>query len=322
MQVLSQLTAASHPQLLVGTETKDDAAVYRLNKDTAIVQTVDVITPIVDDPFVFGSIAFANAVSDIYAMGAVPFMGLNIMGFPVEQLPMDIMVKIFQGAQEKAKEAECLIVGGHTIDDTDLKYGLCVSGFAHPDAIYKNSTAKEGDVLILTKPLGLGIVTTAIKKGKASPAQEEEAVKIMTTLNKAASECAVKEGVSAMTDVTGFGLLGHLSEMTTSSNAGAVIYAELVPLIEGTIDFAQAALAPGGAFSNQEFVLPLCKYAENISEETKIILCDPQTSGGLLIACPKEKSKKFLDALHRRGVTAAVEIGEIIPDTGGKIFIR
>lgn len=274
-----------------------------------------------DDPFTFGAIAFANAVSDIYAMGAVPFMALNFMGFPVGQLSMDIMVEIFRGAQEKAKEANCVIAGGHTVDDTDLKYGLCVSGFAHPDAFYRNSTARAGDVLILTKPLGLGIITTAIKKGKASPPQEEQAVHLMTTLNKTASECAVKTAVSAMTDVTGFGLLGHLSEITEGSKTGAVIYSERIPLMDGVMDFARGKLAPGGAYSNLEFVSPLCSFDENIPEEMRLILCDPQTSGGLLIACPKEKSKQLIAVLHENKVTHAAEIGEITPDAGSKITV-
>lgn len=306
----------------MGTETKDDAAVYQMDGKTALVQTVDIITPIVDDPFTFGMIAFTNAVSDVYAMGATPFMAVNIMGFPVGQLPMDVLVKILCGAEEKAKEARCVIAGGHTIDDAELKYGLCVSGTVKPDAVYKNSTAKEGDVLILTKPLGLGILTTAIKKGKATAEQEEEAIQTMTLLNKTAAECAVKEKVSAMTDVTGFGLLGHLSEMTTGSKVGAVIDHERVPLLSGVVDFAREKLAPGGAYSNQEFVSPLCAFSSHISDETKLILCDPQTSGGLLIACPEKKSRRLIDSLRKNHVTHAVEIGKIIPSPGGKIEIK
>lgn len=293
-----------------------------MDGETAIVQTVDIITPIVDDAFSFGAVAFSNAVSDIYAMGGTPVMALNIMGFPVGQIPLDIMMEIFRGAQEKAKEAGCLIAGGHTIDDAELKYGLAVTGFVHPERVLKNSTAKAGDVLILTKPLGLGILTTAIKKGKATSAQEEDAVRTMTQLNKKASECAIKAGVSAMTDVTGFGLLGHLSEMTTGSKAGAVIFSDRIPVLDGVMDFAKEKLAPGGAFSNQDFVSPLCHFEKHVPEERKLVLCDPQTSGGLLISCPKGKSKALLESLHRAGSTTAAEIGKITTDAEGRINIR
>lgn len=292
-----------------------------MDAKTAIVQTVDIITPIVDDAFSFGAVAFANAVSDIYAMGGTPVMALNIMGFPVGQLPMDIMTEIFRGAQEKAKEAGCLIAGGHTIDDAELKYGLAVTGFVHPERVLKNSTAKEGDVLVLTKPLGLGILTTAVKKEKATSAQEENAIRVMTQLNKKGSECAIKAGVSSMTDVTGFGLLGHLSEMTTGSKAGAVIFSDRIPVLDGVMDFAKQKFAPGGAFSNMDYVLPLCHFEPNVPEEKKLVLCDPQTSGGLLMSCPRSETKALIEALRHAGFLQAAEIGWIVEDNSGKIKI-
>lgn len=298
------------PNLLVGITTADDAAVYRLTPDIAIVETVDFFTAVVDDPYTFGQIAAANALSDIYAMGARPLFALNIVGFPSKTLPLKVLEEILRGGSDKVVEAGINIVGGHSIDDPEPKYGLVVTGIVHPDKIVANSTAKAGDSLILTKPLGIGIITTAIKREKASQAAIDKAVSVMSALNKNASEAMIEVGVSAATDITGFGLLGHLLEMAQGSSVGARIYLHMVPVIEETWGYAQDGIVPGGSMANLEFVSPSVRWAGGISEEAKLILSDAQTSGGMLISVPKEKEAILLNELRERGVQGAV-IGEI-----------
>lgn len=304
------------PNLLIGITTADDAAVYKLSDAMAIVETVDFFTPVVDDPYTFGQIAAANALSDIYAMGARPLFALNIVAFPSKKLPLEVLEEILKGGADKVREAGINVVGGHSIDDPEPKYGLVVTGLVHPEKVVANSTAKVGDSLILTKPLGVGIVTTAIKKEKVSKAAIEKAVSVMSALNKEASEAMVEVGVSAATDITGFGLLGHLLEMIQGSGVGARIHLDSVPVIEEAWEYVREDIVPGGTQANLEYVNPCVQWGDGVSEDAKLVISDAQTSGGLLISVPKNKEGVLLKALKDKGVTGAV-IGEIIE---GKII--
>jgi len=298
------------PNLLVGISTADDAAVYKISDNTAIVETVDFFTPVVDDPYTFGQIAAANALSDIYAMGAKPLFALNIVAFPSKKLPLEVLEEILRGGADKVREAGINIVGGHSIDDPEPKYGLVVTGIVHPNKVIANSTARAGDVLILTKPLGIGIITTAIKRGKASQSAIEKAVSVMSALNREAAEAMIEVGVSAATDITGFGLLGHLLEMVQGSGIGARIYLDRVPVIEEAWGYAREGIVPGGSRANLDYVSPCVQWGEDISEDAKLILSDAQTSGGMMISVPKEKEVLLLNSLKDKGITGAV-IGEI-----------
>ena len=302
------------PEVLVGRARADDAAVYKISDDLAVVQTVDYFTPIVDDPYTFGAIAAANALSDVYAMGARPAMALNIVGFPVDKLPMDVLVSILRGGSDKAAEAGISIAGGHTIDDNEPKYGLAVMGLVHPDAIITNAGAKPGDILILTKPIGTGIISTAMKAEIATQESIKAAVEIMSTLNKSAAESMMEVGVNACTDVTGFGLLGHLHEMVSASQMGAEISFEKVPLIPGTWELADDLIIPAGTFRNHEYLTDFVTWGDGIEYEEQMILCDAQTSGGLLISVSAEKATELLRSLEKSGVLAAAQIGSIIKD--------
>jgi selenide,water dikinase len=308
------MPVVSDPNLIVGIGTADDAAVYRITDDKAIVQTVDFFTPVVDDPYTFGLITAANALSDIYAMGARPLFALNIVAFPSKTLPMDVLYEILRGGADKAREAGIGIVGGHSIDDPEPKYGMVVTGIVHPDRVVANSTARVGDVLVLTKPLGIGIITTAIKREKASKAAIERAVSVMSALNREASEAMVEVDVSAGTDITGFGLLGHLLEMVQGSGVCARIYLDRVPVIEEAWGYAGEGIVPGGSRANLEYVNPHVQWGK-VSEDARLVLSDAQTSGGLLISVPKEKEGLLLSALRVRGVNGVV-IGEILEGKG------
>ncbi len=301
--------------MLVGANTRDDAAVYRLSDDIALVLTVDVITPIVDDPYIFGQVAAANALSDIYAMGARPLCALSIIGFSTERLPLSDMERILRGGIDKAREAGIDILGGHSIDDNEPKYGLCVTGIVHPQKICRNSTAMPGDVLLLTKPLGSGILTTALKKKRLDPLAVNELVRVMSQLNREASEAMVAVTPDACTDITGFGLLGHLLSMVQRSNVSARIRYSDVPVIEGVTALVQEGIYPGGTRKNLECCTPHVTWAEEIDEASKLILADAQTSGGLLIALPAPRADELQQAMHARGVTTCARIGEIIKDT-------
>lgn len=304
------------PNLLVGISTVDDAAVYKISDDMAIVETVDFFTPVVDDPYTFGQISAANALSDIYAMGAKPLFALNIVAFPSKTLPLEVLEEILRGGADKVREAGINIVGGHSIDDPEPKYGLVVTGIVHPNKVIANSTARAGDVLILTKPIGVGIITTAIKRGKASQSAIEKVVSVMSTLNREAAEAMIEVGVSAATDITGFGLLGHLLEMIQGSGVGARIFLDSVPVIEEAWGYVRNEIVPGGTISNLEYVSNCVEWGEGIGNDAKLILSDAQTSGGMMISVPKEKEVLLLNALKDRKVTGAV-IGEIVE---GKII--
>lgn len=297
--------------MLVGSSTSDDAAVYRLNDETAIVQTVDYFTPVVDDPYIFGSITAANALSDIYAMGAKPLLALNIIGFPCKELSLDVLVEILRGGADKVKEAGALMVGGHTIEDKEPKYGLAVTGLVHPDKVIKNAGALPGDALILTKPLGIGIIVTAVKGELADDRTCASAIRLMETLNDRASRVMVEAGAHACTDITGFGLLGHLYEMAAAGGVGALISLSQIPVLEQVRELASLGLIPAGAYRNQDYLKKRLQWDSSIGETDKLILTDPQTSGGLLMAVPGEKAADTLAALKAEGVAGA-KIGMIV----------
>lgn len=321
-KVLADLPIPEDANVLVGVNTADDAAVYKLNDETAIVQTVDFFTPIVDDPYLFGAIAAVNAFSDIYAMGGKPLFALNIVGFPSNRLPMEILTAILKGALDKANEAGVVIIGGHTVDDTEPKFGLAVTGLLHPERILTNSRARAGDVLILTKPIGMGIITTAIKRGLADDTTVNQAVEIMSTLNRNAAETLTDFPVNACTDITGFGLLGHLKEMTTASGVNAEIYLDSVPILPAAREFIAANVVPGGTLNNLEFVSEFIEWPADISRTDKILLCDAQTSGGLLFALPEDTAEKIIKSLQTNKVSAAVIVGKITQSGAGKITVR
>jgi selenide,water dikinase len=308
--VLRHLPQPSDPNLLLGLGTDDDAAIYRLSDELALVQTVDVFTPIVDDPYAFGVIAAANALSDVYAKGGRPVLALNIVGFP-RKLPLDILAEILRGGAEKAAEAGVMIVGGHSIDDPEPKYGLAVTGFVHPQRFVTNGGARAGDAIYLTKPLGTGVITTGIKQEKTPPALAAEVVRVMATLNRAASEAMMEVGVHAATDVTGYGLLGHLHEMATASGVSARVATAAVPLIAGARELGGAGAVAGGTARNLEWLADKVRWAPVIDEVTRILLADAQTSGGLLIAVAPERAGALEAALRARGVETIARIGEL-----------
>ncbi len=321
MQVLHHLNKVDDPNVLVGFNSLDDAGVYKLRDDLAIVQTIDCFPPVVDDPYYYGAIACANALSDVYAMGAKPITALNIAGFPREKLPLEVLEQILKGGSDKAKEAKVAIIGGHTVKTKEPLYGLAVTGVIHPEKIIRNSGVKLGDVLVLTKPLGLGIITTGIKQGKVPPKLEKKISEIMSTLNKSASEAMIEIGVNACTDITGFGLLGHLWEMACESNVVARLNFSQIPILDEVWDLVNNKVIPGGTLSNLKFVSDKVDWDDNISEEKKIILADAQTSGGLLISCPEEKGEKLLKNLKSKSVKEPRIIGQIIEDKKCRIKV-
>ncbi len=319
--VLQKLKPLFDPNVLVGTETSDDATVYRLTEDLALVQTLDFFTPIVDDPYDFGAIATANALSDIYAMGAKPIFALNIAAFPEDTLPLPVLEHILKGAQDKATEAGIAILGGHTIEDPEPKYGMVVSGTIHPDKIIKNKGAQPGDVLILTKPIGTGILSTAIKRGMVEETLRKEVTKLMATLNKIPAELMLQYDVHACTDVTGFGLMGHLKEMSVASQCDVEISFNQVPWIREAKNLATAGIIPGGTYNNLDFVKPFVDFGI-ISRTQQLLLCDAQTSGGLLVALTEKDAALYLKALQEAGIKEACAIGKFSVKGKGLILIQ
>ncbi|KYH32396.1 selenide, water dikinase [Moorella mulderi DSM 14980] len=310
-QVLQYLPVMQDPNLLVGMNSVDDAGVYRLTDDLALIQTIDFFTPIVDDPYLYGQIAAANALSDVYAMGGKPLTAMNIVAFPSKKVDITVLGEILRGGADKVLEAGAVLVGGHSIDDEEPKYGLAVTGIVHPDRIVTNCGARPGDKLILTKPLGTGIITTAIKAEMATPELEQEVSRWMATLNREAAAAMVAVGVHACTDITGFGLLGHGLEMARGSSVNLVIYARAVPVLPRALEFAALGLIPGGAYNNRRYVAKDVSMDAGVPEALQDVLYDPQTSGGLLIAVAGEKAGELMAALKERGVTAARIIGEV-----------
>jgi len=307
--------------VLVGTNTADDAAVYRLGAETALIQTIDYFTPVVDDPYDFGRIAAANALSDVYAMGGTPLLALNIVGFPSKTLGTDILADILRGGSDIAQEAGISIVGGHTIDDKEPKYGLSVTGLIDPDRVMTNAAAKVGDHLVLTKPLGIGIITTGIKRQAVSEETIARVVHLMTTLNKAGAEAMQQVGASACTDVTGFGLLGHLHEMCAASRAGARIELSRVPVLAEAWELVRQDVVPGGTKANLAFLEEDVEFEEGITEDQQLVLADAQTSGGLLIAIAPEKTEELVNALKEAGTLVADDIGEFVADERHRILV-
>lgn len=312
------------PNLLVGTETADDAAVYRLNDTTALVQTLDFFTPIVDDPYTFGKIAAANSLSDVYAMGGRPVTAMNIVCFP-KDMDIEVLGEILKGGQEKMIEAGCLLVGGHTVEDDEPKYGLSVTGLVHPDAVWTNAGSQPGDVLVLTKPIGAGVLNTALKGGmiRADEPNFERAVTMMAHLNKAAAEKLDGLTVHAVTDITGFGLLGHAAEMAQGAKAVFTIKADAVPVLAGAEEFAAMGMVPAGAYANRDYAEALVEAEESVRVVTMDLLYDPQTSGGLLVSLPPKDADEFIARMADEPFPAAI-IGRVsegcprIVVTGGK----
>ena len=309
--MLRQLPTITDPNLLVGISTGDDAAVYKMSEDLAIISTVDFFPPIVDDPFKFGEIAATNALSDVYAMGGKPVIALNIVGFPVD-LPHEILGEILSGGASKADEAGVLIVGGHTVDDAEPKYGMSVTGVVNPGEQVTNAGAKPGDVLVLTKPIGTGIITTAGKQERVSAETLDRAVAIMGELNRKASEAMMHVGVHACVDITGFGLLGHLRLISQGSDVRARVSVGAIPVIEGVEELLDMGIAPGGTHRNLESLDGVVDWYADVPEQTKILLADAQTSGGLLIAVAPQKADALLQALEDAGVGTRAIIGEIL----------
>ncbi|WP_054956413.1 selenide, water dikinase SelD [Paenibacillus dakarensis] len=310
-----------NPNLLVGLDTSDDAGVYRLTDELAMVQTVDFFTPIVDDPYSFGQVAAANAISDIYAMGGKPLTALNIVAFPISTLDKQVLSDILRGAADKLKEAGVTLVGGHSIDDKEPKFGLAVTGIVHPDKVRTNAGAKPGDALILTKPIGVGILTSSIKKDLLNEEEISRVTSVMAGLNKTAAEIMESYQVHACTDVTGFGLMGHSLEMAKGSGTGIVIVKDQVPVLPRVRELAEAGVIPGGTKNNHAHVQDSVHFPEGMDETDRLILCDAVTSGGLLIALDEKEAGKLLKELLDAGVEAGM-IGRVTEENPGMIVVE
>ncbi len=320
-----------HENLIVGAETSDDAGVYRLNEDTALIQTLDFFTPIVDDPYSFGQITAANALSDVYAMGGRPLLAMNILACPVKTMAKEVFRRIIQGGLNKIQEAGALLVGGHSIEDQELKYGLAVTGLVHPQRVLLNAGACPGDVLLLTKPLGTGILSTAIKGGVAGTDLEDLIIKVMITLNKLAAEAiesvrseqGMEDEVHACTDVTGFGLLGHLHEMVEASSVSARLFGEKIPILDQAAGFVQMGIIPGGAHANRKYYRQWLVGSQEAASDMEMLIADPQTSGGLLIAATPRAAEAIRATMLARGYDLPCAIvGEITVGSRGMIELR
>ncbi len=315
------MTFPSDENVIIGLDRADDAGVYRISDDLALIQTVDFFTPIVDDPYWFGQIAAANALSDVYAMGGTPKTAMNLVAFPARTMDLSILRQIIQGGVDKLKEAEVVLLGGHSIEDKEIKYGLSVTGFIHPKRVLAKKNLRHGDRLILTKPLGTGIVNTAIKAAMASDQLAEKVTRLMATLNRDAARIMADFNISACTDVTGFGLLGHLAEMVNRSGCSARIFSEQVPIIPEAEDFAAMGLIPAGAYKNREFREQMITFAETVPRTRQDLLFDPQTSGGLLISVSDVQCNDLVSALKEGGIADATAIGVVFGGTEEKISV-
>jgi selenide, water dikinase len=312
-KVLSRLPSQTDPNVLVGFSTSDDAGVYRIGPDSALVQTIDFFTPMVDDPFVYGQIAATNALSDVYAMGGRPLTALSVLCFPADG-DLDVLEQVMRGGMSKMNEAGCIVLGGHSVRDTEMKFGYAVTGLVDPARVYTNAGARAGDVLLFTKALGTGVITTALKQGKSDPKWVDAAVRSMTTLNKTAGEIlAGTGGVHAVTDVTGFGLMGHAREMAIGSGLTFQIDTAAVPFIEGALEAIAVGAIPGGLLANREYAECISSDAEGalIAEDIRTLLYDPQTAGGLLVAVAAEDAENLLEALRQGGIPTS-KIGRVI----------
>lgn len=312
----------SDPNVIVGLDHADDGSVYKLTDDIALIQTVDFFTPVVNDPYKYGQIAAANSLSDVYAMGGTPKTVLNIVAYPMPDIGPEILAKILQGSSDKVKEAGAQVVGGHSVIDNEPKFGLSVTGIVHPEKFYRNSGAKPGDVLILTKPIGIGILTTGIKRGVLSDEKTELVTEVMCTLNKYAAETLRDFHPHAVTDITGFGLLGHAYEMAEGSHVSLVIENGEIPVLPGTKELAEEHVIPGGSWENHRWLIDVVQYPENMAEIEQVILCDAITSGGLLISLPKEEAQPYIQQLkNNHGIEAKV-IGEVIEQKEKAIYVK
>jgi selenide,water dikinase len=320
LPLLGLLPPITDPNVIVGSSTADDAAIYKLNDELALVLTTDFFTPIVDAPRDFGRVAAANSLSDVYAMGGKPIAALSIVGFP-DSLPATVLGEILAGASGLASEAGIAIVGGHTIKSEEPIFGLAVVGTVHPQRVLANAGAKPGDALILTKPLGLGIISTAAKNDQDAKAAITEAIRVMTTLNRAGAEVLTKFTVHALTDVTGFGLLGHLRNVTAASGVTAEVWADRVPVLSAAREYVKAGIAPGGTRANWKFLADWVEYAPDVSQEEQLLLCDAQTSGGLLAAVPEASANEVARELAKAGTLASAVVGRVTGTGTGKIRV-
>jgi selenide,water dikinase len=320
-QVLRHVTPLIDSRVLVDAATRDDAGVYRLSADRALVVTVDFFAPIVDDAYDFGRIAAANAFSDVYAMGATPLIALNVVGWPRDTLPLELLGDVLRGGQDVATEAGAFVLGGHTVDDAEPKYGMAVIGEAHPERIVTIAGAKPGDRLVLTKPVGAGVLTTARKRDLLTETDLEPAVRVMATLNAAAARAMLQAGAHAATDVTGFGLLGHLHNMARASGVQAEIRADAVPLLPRAREVAERGAIPGGTRRNMESVSEWVRFAPSVDELTRVLLCDAMTSGGLLIAVPESGLDRLVAALAEHRTPAASVIGRVTEGQPGGLTV-
>lgn len=310
------------PNLLSGFEHAEDAGVYKISDDLALVQTIDFFTPTVDDPFTFGQVASTNALNDIYAMGAKPLTAMNIVCFPIKTMDKSVLKKVLLGGLDKMREAGVLLIGGHSVEDNEIKYGLSVTGVVHPDKVLYNRGAKVGDKLILTKPIGTGIISTAIKAQEASSEQIKQVVDSMTRLNKKASELMIEEdNIHACTDITGFGLLGHACEMIEDGNVGVKINSAAVPVFEGVRNMMETGFIPGGLYRNKDFRINQVTKEKTCPDWLLDVFFDPQTAGGLFMSLPGNRAQRVVDKMHAAGITDAAVIGDVVSDHPGKIFV-
>ena len=319
--LLDRLPKVTDPNVLVGSSTADDAAVYRLTAEIALVLTTDFFTPIVDDPYEFGAVAAANALSDVYAMGGRPLTALNLVGFPDAELDVSVLGEILRGGAEKAKEAGIDIVGGHTIKTDEPIYGLAVTGIVHPDRIVSNAGARAGDLLVLTKPLGLGIISTAAKQDLDRLGAIREAIRTMATLNRSGAEAMETVAAHAATDITGFGLLGHLRNIVRASHCSATLWLDRIPVIEAAWTYVREGIAPGGTHANVRFLADGVSYEPGVDKAAELVLCDAQTSGGLLVAVAEADAERFVAEARKRGTLAAAVIGRIEAEATGRIRV-
>lgn len=319
--MLGRLPIVTDPNVLVGSDTADDAAVYRMSDELALILTTDFFTPIVDSPYDFGRVAAANALSDVYAMGGKPLTAMNLVGFPDATLPADVLADILRGGGDIAAEAGISIVGGHSIRSEEPIYGLAVVGTVHPRRVLSNAGAKPGDVLILTKPIGLGIITTAAKNDEDKLGAIGEAIRVMTTLNRVACETLTRFEVHALTDITGFGLLGHLRNITAASRVSAEVRFSAVPVIPAARDYANAGIAPGGTHANWKFLGDWVDFDPSLRKEEQLLMCDAQTSGGLLASVPESQADRVVQALTEAGTLAAAVVGRITGAGVGRITV-
>jgi selenide,water dikinase len=321
--ILGSLRQAADPSLLVGYETADDAAVYRLTGEDAVISTADFITPVVDDPQTFGAVAAANSLSDVYAMGGRPLMALNLTGYPQGKIPVEVLADILAGAAAKCSEAGCVVAGGHTVRDDEIKFGLAVTGLVHPDRVIRNCTARPGDRLVLTKPLGTGALVAALRKGRLTldSSGYQALVATMTALNKAGL-LLHDQGASAATDVTGFGLTGHALEMARGSNVALTIETRRLPLLPDAVALCGAGCTCGGTKANAEFTEASLHFAPHLGKDWRGLLHDPQTSGGLLIAIPEDRAEALVSAVLADGAPCAEIIGRVEPHAEGQPYLR